>query len=110
MFHKLLQEQYENLAEASDEIAERIRMLQHTSPGSMGEFLKLSCLTESNTNLDDLQMIEELVSVHEKLVEHCRKIIEFTDSVEDYGTSDMLVTRMRDHDKQAWLLRSHLTS
>ncbi|MCH9609180.1 MAG: DNA protection during starvation protein 2 [Chlamydiales bacterium] len=110
MYHKLLQSQYEGLQELGDELAERIRQFQRTSPGSMAEFIKLSCLKESPTNLTDREMIEELVSVHEKLVEHCREAIGFADSIEDHGTSDLLVQQMRDHDKQAWLLRSHLTS
>lgn len=110
MYHKLLQEQYEALQEAADEVAERIRMLGGIAPGSLKEFLDLACLKESSTKLTDQQMVKELVSVHEKLVEHCRELIQFTDSVNDQGTSDLLVDRMRDHDKQAWLLRSHLTS
>ncbi len=108
MYHKLLQEQYEGLQEAADELAERIRMLNEKAPGSMQEFLKKSCLKESKTNLTQKQMVQELVKVHESLVEHCRDAIVFTDSINDQGTSDLLVDRMRDHDKQAWLLRSHL--
>ena len=110
MYHKLLQEHYENLQEVADELAERIRMLKQPAPGSMAEFLKLSCLKESTTNLNDTQMIKELVSDREHMVKHYLEVIEYTDSVGDQGSSDLLVGHLRDHDKQAWLLRSHLNS
>lgn len=107
MYHKLLEKQYEELAEANDELAERIRMLGRVAPGSLQEFLKLSCLKESPTDLSQEQMIHELVETHEAMVEHCHEIIQFTDEKKDQGTSDLLIERIRSHAKQAWLLRSH---
>jgi len=108
MYHKLLEKQYEELAEAIDELAERMRMLGKKSPGSMQEILKLSCLKESSTKLSSTEMVKELVFSHEAMVEHCHDLIEFTDSLSDQGTSDILVERIRSHAKEAWLLRSHL--
>lgn len=110
MYHKLLQTHYEDLQEVGDELAERIRMLQRSAPGSMAEFLKLACLKESANNLSGQQMIEELVANREHMVKHYLEVIQYTDSIGDQGSSDMLVSQLRDHDKQAWLLRSHLTS
>lgn len=108
MYHRLLQKQYEELAEAADELAERIRMLGHPSPGSMKEFLQLTCLKESATHLPVEEMIRKLVGDHEKLIEHCHALIQFTEEVLDQGTADLLIGRIRSHSKQAWLLRSHL--
>ncbi|MCC5832709.1 MAG: DNA starvation/stationary phase protection protein [Chlamydiales bacterium] len=108
MYHKLLQEQYEELQEAIDELAERIRMLGRVAPGSMKEFLELSCLKESLDVKTAEQMVQELAGAHEEMVEHCHEIIKFTDEAQDQGTSDLLVERIRSHAKQAWLLRSHL--
>ncbi|MCP5469185.1 MAG: DNA starvation/stationary phase protection protein [Chlamydiales bacterium] len=108
MFHKLLQDQYEALAEASDDVAERIRQLGGKAPGSMAEFLKLACMKESLTDLSMTEMVRELVASHELMVKHAGEIIAYCDQNGDPGTSDMIVGRMRDHDKQAWLLRSHI--
>lgn len=108
MFHKLLQEQYEEMAEACDDLAERIRMLGSPAPGSMTEFLKLACLKESSQKLNQEKMIIDLAEGHEALVEHCHKIVAYLDSVYDQGSSDLMVERIRFHAKQAWLLRSHL--
>lgn len=108
MFHKLLEEQYEEVSEGIDQLAERIRMLGQPSPGTLSEILNLSCIKEANKKLSQEKMIEELAKDNTTLVEHCRQIIDFTDEKEDQGSSDLLVDRMRAHDKNAWILRSHI--
>ena len=108
MYHKLLEGQYESLAGANDEVAERIRQLGYKSPGSMQDFLKLACMKESPTDLSMKEMIQELAESHKLMVKHAGELVSFCNSHDDPGTSDMIVGRMRDHDKQAWLLISHL--
>lgn len=107
MYHRLLQEQYEELQEGIDELAERIRMLGRKAPGSMKDVLKMACLEESENTLSAEAMIDELVRSHEKLVEHCHELVQFTEENKDQGTADLLIERIREHGKQAWLLRSH---
>ncbi|MFN0065379.1 MAG: Dps family protein [Chlamydiales bacterium] len=108
MYHKLLQSQYEELSEAADEVAERIRQLGKLAPCSMKEFLALARLKESSGKLPMATMIKELVKSHEQMVDYCRDIVEYCDEHKDLGTSDLIVTRMRSHDKEAWLLRSNI--
>lgn len=108
MYHRLLEEQYKELQEAIDEMAERIRMLGRKAPGSMNHFLKLACLKEAKEELTQEEMILQLIEDHENAIEHCHQIIQFTDKALDQGTSDLLIERIRSHAKQAWLLRSHL--
>ncbi len=107
MYHKLLEEQYKALASGLDDLAERIRQLGGIAPGSMSEFLELACLPETKKPLSQDQMIKELTNSHESMATHCHEIIEFSDSIKDQGTSDLLIDRLREHDKNAWLLRSH---
>jgi starvation-inducible DNA-binding protein len=107
MYHKLLEEQYKKMSEAIDEIAERIRMLKGTAPGSLREYLDLACLKESSAHLSQEHMVRELATNHEEMVEHCHELIRYTDSVSDQGTSDLLIEQIRFHAKQAWILRSH---
>lgn len=109
MYHLLLEKQYEELQEAADELAERIRMLGRKAPGTMQNFLKLARLKEEQAELTAENMIHTLVENHEELVEHCHEIILFTDKALDQGTSDLMIERIRYHSKQAWLLRSHLS-
>jgi len=107
MYHLLLQDQYENMAGANDDLAERIRMLGHPAPGTMAHLLQLSSLKESSKPLKMEQMVKELTQDHEEMVEQCHTLIAFVDEVCDQGTSDLMAERIRFHSKQAWLLRSH---
>lgn len=107
--HKMFEEQYEQLAEAIDIIAERIRMLEHPTPATMKDFLKLATVKETETYPSSgQQMIRILVNDHEQIIREIRpKIAEFTE-LHDDGSSDMLINRIREHEKIAWMLRSHL--
>ena len=105
--HKFFEEQYENLADAVDEIAERIRALQHKAPGTMKEFLDLTCLEEGESSLSGDRMIEQLIQDHESIANHLRPWIPETQKMKDEGTADLFIARLRFHEKSAWMLRSH---
>lgn len=109
MYHRLLEEQYRELAEGADALAERIRMMGYSAPGSMATFLELSSLKEAKSNLSQEKMIQELVKDHESMVMQAHPLIDYCDEALDQGSSDLLIDRLRTHDKAAWLLRSHLT-
>lgn len=106
--HEFFEELYKELAESVDEIAERMRMLQHHSPGSMRQFLELTTLEEIDAELPGDQMIHELCSDREKLIAFIRQKIEEASQAGDEGTADLLVQQLRMHEKAAWMLRSHL--
>ncbi len=106
--HKMFEGQYEELASAIDDIAERIRGLQTLSAGSMKTFLELATLKESPTNISGNEMIETLLHDHETLCNEIRPLIEALQSFGDEGGADFLTERLRVHEKTAWMLRSHL--
>lgn len=108
MLHKFFEEQYESLAEGIDEIAERIRMMQGVSPASMQEFLKLASLKESSGRKSGDQMLKELLHDYEQLICFCHDIIKKTNDEGDEGTADLVIKLLRDHEKAAWMIRSHL--
>jgi starvation-inducible DNA-binding protein len=106
--HKFLEEQYQELAEATDLIAEHIRSLNAPAPGSMQQFLALKTL-EEDTNIQDGDVILlKLYRDHKTLAASIQQSILFADEHKDAATSDMLVGRLRAHNKVAWMLRSHL--
>ena len=97
MFHSLhtmFETQYNELALAVDEIAERIRALCFLSPGSYSEFAALSHA-----------MIRELVEGQETIVRICREIFPLAEEAADEPTVDLLTIRMKAHEKTAWMLR-----
>ncbi len=107
--HTLFETQYRDLAEAVDEIAERIRTLGEFAPGSFSSFSKLTSIKEENSIPTAEEMIAHLVTGNEAVVTTAREMISLTDECEDDVTADLLVERMQIHEKNAWMLRSMIS-
>jgi starvation-inducible DNA-binding protein len=108
--HKFFEEQYDQLEEAMDEIAERVRQVGGISIGTLEEFKSLTSLEEQpGVNPDARGMIHDLLMDHETVIQQLRKDVDKTgEELHDMGTSDFLTGLMEDHEKMAWMLRSHL--
>ncbi len=106
--HRMFQEQYEELAEAADLIAERIRFFGVKAPGSLKDFLKLTRLEESEKDLKASEMIKKLLADHEEIAQFLIKGIKEIQALGDEATADLYIERLRAHDKTAWILKSHL--
>lgn len=108
--HTMFEEQYTDLAEAVDEIAERIRALGEFAPGSFSSFAKVTSIKEENSIPTAEEMIHNLVSGNEAVVTTAREIVQLCEEAEDDVTIDLMVARMQKHEKNAWMLRSMLSS
>ena len=108
--HLFLEEQYKELGEASDEVAERIRSLGGFSIGTMQEFIDKAELKEQpGVRPPSDGMIAALVQDHQKIIKGLREDIDkCDDDYEDTGTADFLTGLMEQHEKLAWMLRAHL--
>lgn len=106
--HKMTEEQYQQLAEAVDEIAERIRALGEKAPVSLHEILGSADLNEFKHNSDGDKAISELWHTNEKLSALARELSIKVSEAGDVFTADMLTRRVGAHDKAAWMLRSFL--
>jgi len=106
--HELFEKQYMELAEAVDEIAERIRALGFPAPASYSEFSKLTSIKETQGVPQALEMVRLLVEAHEDVVKTARGIFPVVDKNHDEPTADLLTQRMQTHEKTAWMLRSML--
>jgi starvation-inducible DNA-binding protein len=106
--HLMFETQYQELWEALDEIAERIRALGSFAPGSYEQFLSLSSVKSNQGVPDAEQMIAELVEGHEAVCRRARAAIPFAEEAQDDATVDLLTIRLKVHEKTAWMLRSML--
>lgn len=108
--HLFFEQQYNELDEIMDSVAERIRTLGHYAPATLKDFLSLTQLTEAKSeNNDSIGFIRELLSDHESIIIFIRENIDyFAADLKDYGTSDFITGLMETHEKMAWMLRSHL--
>ena len=75
-FHILLQKQYEDMAEAIDEIAERVRSLGYYAEGSFSVFKKRTCIPEDNRPAPQNTMVKKLVQGHEMVAKKYRPFID----------------------------------
>ncbi|MGD8374914.1 MAG: Dps family protein [Acidobacteriota bacterium] len=106
--HTLFETQYQELALAVDEIAERIRAVGHVAPGSYTRFQELATVKEATDVPSATNMIEDLVKDQEKVVATARALFDAADGAGDQASADLAVRRMEVHEKNAWMLRSHL--
>lgn len=108
--HQLFDTQYNELADAIDVIAERIRALEAQTPASFSEFQKLSSLKEEIgcQNLSSDAMVKKLTKDHDTISQQLLLIFEKAEQANDQGTIDLLTERLRAHEKAAWMLRSSL--
>lgn len=106
--HTLFEVQYTEYATAIDEIAERLRSLGAFAPGSFTEFAKLSEVKEELGEPDAVKMIKNLVADQEKIAQVALRLIEAAEKGPDQATADLATRRLDIHQKNAWMLRSHL--
>ena len=106
--HTMFEEQYIELAEAVDVIAERIRALGIYAPASYKRFSELTSIKDQDEVPNWKSMVQELVAGHETVVRTARVIIPKAAEVHDEASADLLTQRIQLHEKTAWMLRSLL--
>jgi starvation-inducible DNA-binding protein len=104
--HGMFESQYEELAEAVDTVAERIRSVGHRAPASFVEFQKLSEIKEATMQLTADEMISQLLADHQFMARFAHEVIAIAEKEEDIATADMITERLDSHEKTAWMLRA----
>lgn len=106
--HTLFETQYNELALAVDEIAERIRALGAPAPGSYSQFEQRAGVKEDTGVPGATDMIRNLLADHEAVAASARKVVRNGEETHDDASVDLGVRRIEVHEKSAWMLRSHL--
>ena len=106
--HTLFETQYTELALAVDEIAERIRALGAQAPGSYTQFAERAVVREDTGVPKATQMIENLVADAQTVVEAAQAVVAAAEAAGDEPSGDLGIRRIELHQKNAWMLRSHL--
>jgi starvation-inducible DNA-binding protein len=107
--HRFFEEQYKELEQIIDDIAERVRTIGHYAEATLAGFLEETHLTEeTRTTNDSAGFMKSLLSDHESIIIHLRENIDRSaDEWKDVGTSDFITGLMETHEKMAWMLRAH---
>ncbi len=106
--HLMFMDQYTELWNALDVIAERIRALGHPAPFGGAAFAALASIPETQGVPPALEMVKELVMGHEAVARTARGVFELADAANDQPTADLITQRLQIHEKTAWMLRSLL--
>lgn len=106
--HKMTEEQYQDLFEAVDEIAERIRAIGFPAPASYTQFSELTDIKESTSVPTAEEMIQQLAQDNETCARYMREAALEADKVDDIFTNDMLTARIGQHEENTWMLRALL--
>jgi len=106
--HTLFEAEYNELALAVDQIAERIRALGHPAPATYTVFQERSAVKERTGVPKATDMLKELVRDQGIVAEVAREVLRASEGVGDDASQDLAVQRIQVHEKNAWMLRSHL--
>lgn len=106
--HLLFEQQYTQMQQTVDRVAERIRALGQRSPGSYDEFKKISKVHDAPAeHISTHQMIDMLVKDHTTLLNDIHQFRKAADQEGDASTATLYDDLALFHDKAAWMIRSH---
>ena len=108
--HLQFEEQYGQIAQWIDDVAERARAIGVGARGNWGDLMQAARLSaDPGINLPAEHMLAELLALHEDMIVQLRADNEAcVTRFKDAGTADFLTGLMEKHEKAAWMLRSQL--
>ncbi|WP_368416849.1 Dps family protein [Falsiroseomonas sp.] len=109
VLHQMFEEQYNELWQALDPIAERILALGQKAPGSLAEMAALGSLPETKGVPGARAMMEALLDGHLAVAAGAKAALATAEDAEDPATADLLTQRIASHEKTAWMLRAMLS-
>jgi starvation-inducible DNA-binding protein len=97
--HKLTEEIYDEQFAAIDEIAERLRALGQKVEAGFDVFAKQSKIKNEPT-------LKAAIAAQEQAAKTATELADLADDADDIGTEDLAVARLKQHQKNAWMLKS----
>ncbi len=104
--HLMFEEQYLEMAAAVDEIAERIRALGPTAPGSYAEMAQLASVPDEAGAPEAMEMVRRLLAANEAVVRTAKAVVRAAEDVGDPASLDLATRRIAVHEKAIWMLRA----
>ncbi|SHJ01517.1 starvation-inducible DNA-binding protein [Arenibacter nanhaiticus] len=106
--HQKFEELYGDARIKIDEIAERVLTLRYHPLSNYSDYLKTSAIEESESFLNDREMVSEILGSHKILLSQMSKVIQAANTIEDEGTVDLIGAYIRDLEKTSWMLDAWL--
>lgn len=102
--HQMTESQYKDMAEAIDDLAERIRSIGFRAPTGLNTYTEHSTVKDVNTNHGAEDMIRQLAEDHQTVAQTLRLAAEEADKRRDVYTADLLTARIGVHEEASWML------
>ncbi|SFU53540.1 starvation-inducible DNA-binding protein [Pustulibacterium marinum] len=102
--HEQFEEMYTDAQVKIDEIAERILALEYQPVSNYTEYLEISNLKESPSDLKDVEMVKTLLEDQTTVIAQMRKTLNKADDNNDEGSIDLLGAYIRELEKTSWML------
>ncbi len=108
--HDMFMQQYTELWNTIDRIAERIRSLGEYAPHNYQILSKLTSIPDDDSIPKAQDMIKHLIADHERIIQYLREHFYVAEEAKDEATVDLFTQRLDVHEKTAWMLRALLES
>lgn len=108
--HQMFQAQYEELFVAIDDIAERTRSIGRYSEGGLKRLAEMSNVSEvpSAAAASPKEFVSSVLMANEVVIEAAVKARKVAGEAGDPETEDLLIGRIKVHQKAVWFLNSYL--
>lgn len=104
--HQQFEEQYQELVEVIDTVAELIRGLGEKAPGTFEAYSAITSLKPGDEQATSQQMLADILSDQEKIQNILHKGLEIAQTAKDEVVAGFIVERLTYHRKLAWMLKS----
>jgi DNA-binding ferritin-like protein len=107
--HEFLQEAYEDVEEAADEVAERVQALGGVPHASMPALSEAATVEPEDEDVYDIRTsLEHDLEMYGDIIESYREHIELADGLGDYATGEMLREQLEDLEEHAHVIDHYL--
>jgi starvation-inducible DNA-binding protein len=107
-YHGLFGKIYEEVYDAIDDFAEKIRSLGAFVPASYTRFSVLTQIEDETEIPPQMAMVHQLIEDNQKAIGMFKIVYDLAEAEGKHGFSNFLAERMDAHEKHGWMLKSSL--
>lgn len=105
-YHEFFGDLYGELFAAVDVIAELIRQVDDTAPGSLSSFKELTMIECATTVPEAVQMFEQLEKDNKVTLASLYTVYKEAEAISELGISNIIQDRLSAHHKHDWMIKS----